>query len=585
MALSSDKLAFAPTFEGEDTDVQQCPHISAALADPLQRQQLTHKFKSAVAWSAQRTHDAIHPAKRRKVSSPICGACGETLTRPFVCLHCSFAGCWRDEHIAEHLKDEGHIFCADLRLGSIFCVECDDFIYEFTLDGLFNSAVLAIEERRTKFQVAKHGREVYQPWSPSPKDMEALEDTVPLPCQGRRGLLNLGQTCFLNVILQCLVHNPLLRNFFLSDKHNSKTCKTKDCTCCEIDKLFAEVYTPSQGPFGPTTILANTWRGTAPLSGYAQQDAHECFIALLNALHATARGSTNVSCNCIVHGTFAGQLQSDIRCARCGSASETVDPCLDVSLELRDGVENTLAGCLKRYTQPEKLTLTGYSCPKCGKGSHEATKRLSIRKLPPVLSFQFKRFEHKAAAQKMSAPVRVPATINMAAYTSLALSGSAANGSAFLNYPGPEALYEYDLFALINHEGQIDNGHYTNFARLQDEWYRFDDEKVIPTTLSTALTFPVPIYMAFYVKRRLDYKAVVVPTYVLTHQTEAERERKGEKESAKEREAREREERARERAEREERERMERDEREREEREREDREREKEVEDELLALS
>jgi len=60
--------------------------------------------------------------------------------------------------------------------------------------------------------------------------------------QGRRSLLNLGQTCFLNVVLQSFLHNPLLRNYFLSDKHNSKLClKPKDCTCCEMDKLFAEV--------------------------------------------------------------------------------------------------------------------------------------------------------------------------------------------------------------------------------------------------------------------------------------------------------------------------------------------------------
>lgn len=38
-----------------------------------------------------------------------------------------------------------------------------------------------------------------------------------------------------------------------------------------------------------------------------------------------------------------------------------------------------------------------------------------------------------------------------------------------ISHPGPEAMYEYDLFAVINHEGQIDNGHYTNFARVQDE--------------------------------------------------------------------------------------------------------------------
>lgn len=64
---------------------------------------------------------------------------------------------------------------------------------------------------------------------------------------------------------------------------------------------------------------------------------------------------------------------------------------------------------------------------------------------------------------------------------------------------GPDAMYDYDLFSVVCHEGQIDNGHYTCFARSHDEvrtahtillsvtnlvclclgnqWYRFDDDK------------------------------------------------------------------------------------------------------------
>ena len=34
---------------------------------------------------------------------------------------------------------------------------------------------------------------------------------------------------------------------------------------------------------------------------------------------------------------------------------------------------------------------------------------------------------------------------------------------------GPVSMYEYELFAVVNHEGQMDTGHYTNFARYQDE--------------------------------------------------------------------------------------------------------------------
>jgi ubiquitin carboxyl-terminal hydrolase 22/27/51 len=190
---------------------------------------------------------------------------------------------------------------------------------------------------------------------------------------GRRGLLNLGQTCFLNVVLQSFIHNPLLRNYFLSDKHNSKLCKVKDCTCCEMDRLFAEVcntlfqlsqsnvseslqiFSTNTAAHGPITFLATTWRASSELSGYAQQDAHEFFISALNQIHHTSRGSTNVSCNCIIHSTFAGQLQSDVKCERCSNVTSTVDPMLDISLEVeRKGKggevigENTLAACLRR---------------------------------------------------------------------------------------------------------------------------------------------------------------------------------------------------------------------------------------------
>lgn len=39
-------------------------------------------------------------------------------------------------------------------------------------------------------------------------------------------------------------------------------------------------------------------------------------------------------------------------------------------------------------------------------------------------------------------------------------------------------MYEYDLFAVINHEGQMENGHYTNFARFQDEVRRAIQSKL-----------------------------------------------------------------------------------------------------------
>lgn len=149
--------------------------------------------------------------------------------------------------------------------------------------------------------------------------------------QGLRPLLNLSQTCFLSAILQCLIHNPLLKAYFLSEKHNRHICtnngtvplntfntgvngstsappkglnlgkpflgseangveakeREKGCMCCEMDRAFEEVSAPSEGavhvadvfqfysdektPFGPVTMLYAMWHASAELEGYGQQ--------------------------------------------------------------------------------------------------------------------------------------------------------------------------------------------------------------------------------------------------------------------------------------------------------------------------
>jgi ubiquitin carboxyl-terminal hydrolase 22/27/51 len=214
-------------------------------------------------------------------------------------------------------------------------------------------------------------------------------------------------------------------------------------------------------------------------------------------------------------------------------------------------------------------------------------------KLLTKVSFLPQRFEHKTAdklhARKIDAPIRFPAALSMAPYTTLVMNmkegkeaeeGSSLCVLVFLlsrslsavfsqvgdRYPpGPEAMYEYDLFVVINHEGQINNGHYTNFARFQDE-VRLENHSFLSSSLTEArtqsgiastmtselwfLTLPVAsqlnacarvsysnlgavldsaAYMCFYVKRHLDYKNMT-PSYALTRETEAVREKEMERE-------------------------------------------------------
>lgn len=92
-----------------------------------------------------------------------------------------------------------------------------------------------------------------------------------------------------------------------------------------------------------------------------------------------------------------------------------VDPVMDLSLDLKPkaekgkkGVNNNIVNtsngdgengapvlalqeCLERFTTPEKLGVNEYNCGKCSGGSGlEATKQLTVKRLPPVLCIQLK---------------------------------------------------------------------------------------------------------------------------------------------------------------------------------------------------
>jgi len=223
----------------------------------------------------------------------------------------------------------------------------------------------------------------------------------------------MGATCYMNVILQCFVHNPLLRNFYLGDGHQSSECERKNCMSCAMEAVFQDFYAVDVTTgYCASGVLASFWlskrKAYDELSSTQEQDAHEFFQFLTEELHEInshggrlsetpskkAKHNHDPDCKCIVHQTFYGKLQSTIKCQACGDINSSFESFVDISLGLDVLVKKknlkaaplTLQGCLdEEYIKSEACDYSCNSCP-----TNKATKQLSIKSLPNTLCIQLK---------------------------------------------------------------------------------------------------------------------------------------------------------------------------------------------------
>jgi len=258
----------------------------------------------------------------------VCFKCREgPLRRLYVSLHSPFVGCKEGGCMEEHLQQANQVLAMDMLRGEVYCFGCKDLVYDVRLDehrssifqnltGDREDAAAASPTKKARVQdegihgsVAKHCLPRRSEWVPTRKQMQALKDhaTHPQPdtaVAGLRGLHNLGNTCFLNCVLQGLVNNPGVRDYFLGDYHNRHRCRLRReqepggqnpefvCMGCEMDRLVEECFQGSKAAYSPHSFLFGMWKCSQHLAGYEQQDAHECFISVLDAL----QGSLSLPC-------------------------------------------------------------------------------------------------------------------------------------------------------------------------------------------------------------------------------------------------------------------------------------------------
>ncbi|XP_045513128.1 ubiquitin carboxyl-terminal hydrolase 3-like isoform X1 [Pieris brassicae] len=343
------------------------------------------------------------------------------------------------------------------------------------------------------------------------------------------GLKNLGNTCFMNAVLQSLNNIQEFSCYFsqlpsLEVKTNGrKIYHSRSYSRQEMhDVVMAEELRKvlinlnnggcsSKGAISPECLFLVIWKVVPRFRGYQQQDAHEFLRYMLDRLHTEllqllppekAEGGfvPRVPSTSIVTAVFGGTLQSQVCCLVCGTESKKFDPFLDLSLDLpecgRHDAPVTLTDCLASFVQVEELADTErYFCSSC-KSKQKSTKQFWIRRLPNVLCLHLKRFRwHNYFRTKVDTAISFPLnSLDMSRFVLANVPDTRRSG---------RGNYLYDLAAVIVHHGSgAGSGHYTAFAINEEQWFHFNDQTVRPTDANVVASCKP--YIMFYIRREFS---------------------------------------------------------------------------------
>ncbi|KAL3613718.1 Ubiquitin carboxyl-terminal hydrolase 25 [Castilleja foliolosa] len=325
------------------------------------------------------------------------------------------------------------------------------------------------------------------------------------------GLRNLGNSCYLNSVLQCLTYTPPLANFCLRYLHSSacdsKTVKGKkgECPFCILERRIALSLSSESVSDAPLRINNSLRLYAEHFRTGRQEDAHEFLRYVIDACHNTCLrlkklqqqqqrgkvgtangGDISGSTDTVVKEIFGGALQSQVKCLSCGAESNKIDEIMDISLDILHS--GSLKEALQKFFQPEVLNGNNkYKCDNC-KELVAARKQMSVLQAPNVLVIQLKRFEGTFGGKVDKA---------IAFDNTLVLSSHMCKGTKAKDLTS-DLHPEFDLFGTIVHSGfSPDSGHYYAYIKnATGGWYCCNDSYVSVTTLQEVLSEKA--YMLFF---------------------------------------------------------------------------------------
>uniref|UniRef100_H0WAQ3 ubiquitinyl hydrolase 1 n=1 Tax=Cavia porcellus TaxID=10141 RepID=H0WAQ3_CAVPO len=300
------------------------------------------------------------------------------------------------------------------------------------------------------------------------------------------GLQNLGNTCFANAALQCLTYTAPLANYMLSHEH-SETCHAEGfCMMCIMQDHITQALNNPGDVIKPMFVINEMQRIASHFQIGEQEDAHEFLQHTVDAMQEACLSGSNEldrhsQATTLICQVFGGYLRSRVQCLNCKGVSDTFDPYLDITLEIKGA--RTINEALAQFVKPEQLDGENcYQCSKC-KTMVTASKNFTIHQSSNVLVLSLKRFSNSTGG-KIAKDVKYPEYLDIRPFTS---------------QPNGEPIV-YTLYAVLVHAGyNCHVGHYLCHVKASNGlWYQMNDSKVSPRDTRSVLNQQA--YVLFYIR-------------------------------------------------------------------------------------
>ena len=307
----------------------------------------------------------------------------------------------------------------------------------------------------------------------SERTWTSVQGTPPAP--GVVGIINLGNTCYLSSILQCLLPVVELRDYLRDYLREPPPQSSSSTITAALANVFNLAYSNNYTKLAPTAMMGALRDLGTEFSVSRQCDSQELLMFLLDRCHEDCRrgsgGSGSVGSvrnyfsSSVIASTFGGTTRSTKKCGNCSDLSSKVETFTMLSLEIPNETERRkrveLLDCFGAFSRVEQLE--DVVCEMCGvrTGARKTLKLIGTQ--PKVLIVQMKRFKNVGkGTTKINTLVNFPVGERLEVTTD------------------DGVVVKYELLAVNYHEGNSESGHYVSAVKWEGEggeggWRLFDD--------------------------------------------------------------------------------------------------------------